>query len=86
MIEKYVCIKEVSIDDISIKQNTLYKKYFVKNNVYDFEFKDGRPKYPYRHCSSSQSCYFSLKEMHTFFIKKSILDRELLINKILEND
>ena len=42
--------------------------------------------YPYEHYSNDyhQEFSFNLEELNYFFIKKSILDRENLINKILE--
>lgn len=91
MIEKYVCIKKVSLINENDYDIINYKKYFVINNVYEFinpNLIDELDEhiFQYTHSSEKGGYHFTHKEMNDFFIKKSIIDREKIINKILKDD
>jgi hypothetical protein len=87
MIEKYVCIKEVLLKYSGKEDYNNYKSYFILYNIYDF-VKEVNDVFPYtlETLDPFKSFHFNSEEMSEFFIKKSIIDREILINKILEDD
>jgi len=87
MIEKYICIKEVLLKTIWKADYNNYKSYFILNNIYDF-VKEVNSVFPYTHKTlvPFKFFYFKSEEMDEFFIKKSIIDREKIINKILEDN
>lgn len=87
MIEKYICIKEVLLKTSGKEDYNNYKSYFILNNIYDF-VKEVNDIFPYTHetLETFKFFHFNSEEMSEFFIKKSIIDREILINKILEDE
>ena len=77
---KYVCIKEVLIDEGDDIEK--YKLYFRIGKIYDF-IKDSHPGviYDYKH---NNVYYLSQKEMEEFFMPLNEW-REQQINKILDD-
>ena len=76
---KYVCIKEVLIDDADDTEK--YRLYFRVGKIYDF-VKGNHPGviYDYKH---NNVYYLSQKELEEFFMPLSEW-REQIINKILD--
>ena len=85
MIEKYVCIKKVVIQDINKEDVYNYEAYFIINNVYQFENFDDQ-SFTYILRTFPRNYYLKTHEMQEFFVKKSIIDRDLILSKLLEND
>jgi hypothetical protein len=78
---EYICIKQFEIKDLDE-----YNNYFVVGSIYTF-IKDYRlSTYPYTHYNNNKRKNLNEEELNIFFINKKYSDREVLINKILEND
>ena len=78
----YYCKKQVNIEDFI----PVYDTYFKPDKLY-FIIKDNNlDDYPYTHYGDSNIYHFNDKELNEFFINKDFVDRENMLNKLLENE